>query len=113
MLAFLLIRRQWRSAAVKREEVLRLISLATEESYLAAQEKEEEEEEEEAGATVDYYGSSSSVPPDVYSCAVCHYPTTTRCAQCKSVRYWFVLLSKYIVFFYWFCLLHTLKDHSF
>ncbi|KAH0892391.1 hypothetical protein HID58_054820 [Brassica napus] len=83
MLAFLLIRRQWRSAAVKREEVLRLISLATEESYLAAEEKEKEE----ARATVDYYGSSSSVPPDVYSCAVCHYPTTTRCAQCKSVRY--------------------------
>ncbi|CAN7101081.1 unnamed protein product [Brassica rapa subsp. narinosa] len=81
MLAFLLIRRQWRSAAVKREEVLRLISLATEESYLAAEKKEEE-----ARATVDYYGSSS-VPPDVYSCAVCHYPTTTRCAQCKSVRY--------------------------
>lgn len=80
---------------MKREEVLRLISLATEESYLAAEEKEKEE----ARATVDYYGSSSSVPPDVYSCAVCHYPTTTRCAQCKSVRYWFVLLSKYIVFF--------------
>lgn len=75
---------------MKREEVLRLISLATEESYLAAQQKDEEEEE----ATVDYYygsSSSSSVPPppddDVNRCAVCHCPTTTRCAQCKSVRY--------------------------
>lgn len=86
---------------MKREEVLRLISLATEESYLAAEKKEEEE----ARATVDYYGSSS-VPPDVYSCAVCHYPTTTRCAQCKSVRYWFVRLSKYNFFY-------TVKDHSF
>ncbi|KAJ0242043.1 Ubiquitin carboxyl-terminal hydrolase 17 [Hirschfeldia incana] len=95
MLAFLLIRRQWRSAAVKREEVLRLISLATEESYLAAQVKEEEAR----AATVNdyYYGSSSSSsvpaphpPPDdddVYRCAVCLRPTTTRCSQCKSVRY--------------------------
>ncbi|KAF8081982.1 hypothetical protein N665_0854s0019 [Sinapis alba] len=84
MLAFLLIRRQWRSAAVKREEVLRLISLATEESsYVAVEEKEKEEEE--VRATVDYYGSSSV--KDVYRCVVCHYPTTTRCAQCKSVRY--------------------------
>ncbi|CAH2043345.1 unnamed protein product [Thlaspi arvense] len=73
MLAFLLIRRQWRSASVKREEVIRLIALATEESYVAAQ--------EEVRATVDY-GS-----PDAYRCAVCLYPTATRCAQCKSVRY--------------------------
>lgn len=78
MLAFLLIRRQWRSAAVRREEVLRLIALATEESYLA---------EEVRAATVDYDGDSVS---DVYRCAVCLYPTTTRCAKCKSVRYWFV-----------------------
>lgn len=82
---------------MKREEVLRLISLATEESYLAAQQKDEEEE----ATVVDYYygsSSSSSVPPpppppddDVYRCAVCHSPTTTRCSQCKSVRYWFVI----------------------
>ncbi|KAL0863157.1 hypothetical protein Bca101_042275 [Brassica carinata] len=87
MMAFLLIRRQWRSAAVKREEVLRLIASATEESYVAV----EKEKEEEVRATVDYnYGGSSSssyVQDDVYRCAVCHYPTTTRCAQCKSVRY--------------------------
>jgi ubiquitin carboxyl-terminal hydrolase 36/42 len=75
MLVFLLIRRQWRSASVRREEVIRLIALATEESYLA---------EEVRPATVDYGGDSVS---DVYRCAVCLYPTTTRCSQCKSVRY--------------------------
>lgn len=75
MLVFLLIRRQWRSASVRREEVIRLIALATEESYLA---------EEVRASTVDSVS-------DVYRCAVCLYPTTTRCSQCKSVRYWFVL----------------------
>ncbi|ESQ31318.1 hypothetical protein EUTSA_v10003706mg [Eutrema salsugineum] len=74
MLVFLLIRRQWRSAAVKREEVIRLIALATEESYLRA--------------NVEYASSSSSSSvSDAYRCAVCLYPTTTRCVQCKSVRY--------------------------
>lgn len=67
---------------VRREEVIRLIALATEESYVA--------EEEEVRATVDH-GSSVS---DVHRCAVCLFPTTTRCAQCKSVRYWFVFLSQ-------------------
>lgn len=76
MLVFLLIRRQWRSAAVRRDEVFRLVALATEESYVA-----------EVKATTLDYGDSVS---DVYRCAVCLYPTTTRCAQCKSVRYWFV-----------------------
>ncbi|EOA15025.1 hypothetical protein CARUB_v10028379mg [Capsella rubella] len=75
MLVFLLIRRQWRSAALKREQVIRLIALATEESYLA---------DEEVRATVaDYDGGDS----DVYRCAVCLHPTSTRCAKCKSVRY--------------------------
>ncbi|CAN8264252.1 unnamed protein product [Cochlearia groenlandica] len=77
MLVFLLIRRQWRSAALRREEILRLVALATEESYVAAA------AEEEIRAAVDYVSSA----PDVYRCAVCLYPTTTRCAQCKSVRY--------------------------
>lgn len=98
---------------MKREEVLRLISLATEESYLAAQQKDEEEEE----ATVDYYygsSSSSSVPPppddDVNRCAVCHSPTTTRCAQCKSVRYWFVIYLS--IFLYFVLFLHLIVKDS-
>lgn len=81
MLVFLLIRRQWRSAAVRREEVFRLVALATEEAYAA-----------EVRATVDY-GSSSVSDVVVHRCAVCLYPTTTRCSQCKSVRYWFVFFS--------------------
>lgn len=79
MLVFLLLRRQWRSASVRREQVMRLVALASEESYVA----------EVQAATVDYSDSVS----DVYRCAVCLYPTTTRCAQCKSVRYWFGLES--------------------
>lgn len=81
MLLFLLIRRQWRSASVRRDEVIRLMAFATEESYVA-----------EVQASVDYVSSLAS-DFVVHRCAVCLYPTTTRCAQCKSVRYWFVLES--------------------
>ncbi|VVB18128.1 unnamed protein product [Arabis nemorensis] len=76
MLVFLLIRRQWRSASVRRDEVIRLVALASEESYVA-----------EVRANVDHVSSSSGSDFVVHRCAVCLYPTTTRCAQCKSVRY--------------------------
>ncbi|XP_010444524.1 PREDICTED: ubiquitin carboxyl-terminal hydrolase 17-like isoform X2 [Camelina sativa] len=76
LLVFLLIRRQWRSASVRRDQVIRLIALATEESYLA----------EEVRVRSPTVAAADSVS-DVYRCAVCLYPTSTRCAKCKSVRY--------------------------
>ncbi|KAF5740157.1 Ubiquitin-specific protease 16 putative isoform 1 [Tripterygium wilfordii] len=70
----LVIRRKWRFASAKQEEIKRLLILASEEARRA---------EEEA---FDSYGV---VPPSStnYQCAVCFSPTTTRCARCKAVRY--------------------------
>ncbi|XP_010523321.1 PREDICTED: ubiquitin carboxyl-terminal hydrolase 17 [Tarenaya hassleriana] len=73
LLVFLLVRRQWRASAARKEEVFRLVAFATEQSYMA---------EVRAVANYEYVSA-----PKVHRCAVCLYPTTTRCAQCKSVRY--------------------------
>lgn len=67
------IRRKWRIAAVRKEEIKRLLVLASEEAARA---------ELEASAS---YGTVSISRG--YHCAVCFCPTTTRCARCKVVRY--------------------------
>ncbi|KAG7994178.1 hypothetical protein I3843_01G043900 [Carya illinoinensis] len=69
----LLIRLKWRDAAAKKEEIMRLVAMASEEAALA-----------EVEATVEY----TSMPVvRRYQCAVCYSPTTMRCSQCKIVRY--------------------------
>ncbi|KAK9069517.1 hypothetical protein SSX86_011421 [Deinandra increscens subsp. villosa] len=94
------IRRKWRHAAARREEIKRLLIFASEEATRA-----------EIEATEGYLYSTnlrSSVPaPDLawvpipptpsvsvtpslkppYKCAVCFSPTSTRCAKCKAARY--------------------------
>lgn len=78
------VRRKWRHAAARREEIKRLLVLASEEAARA-----------ELEATVGYSvstatsaaaASSVSLKPQ-YQCAVCFCPTTTRCSKCKAVRY--------------------------
>ncbi|KAF5739781.1 ubiquitin carboxyl-terminal hydrolase 16 isoform X2 [Tripterygium wilfordii] len=70
----LVIRRKWRFASARQEEIKRLLILASTEARRA---------EEEAFAS---YGVLP--PPSTnYQCAVCLSPTTTRCARCKAVRY--------------------------
>lgn len=73
----LVIRHKWKDAAAKKEEIMRLVAMASEEAAMA-----------EVVATVEY-----TAMPVVrrYQCAVCYSPTTMRCSQCKAVRYWFVL----------------------
>ncbi|WCJ24728.1 Ubiquitin carboxyl-terminal hydrolase 16 [Euphorbia peplus] len=68
------IRRKWRVSAARKDEIKRLLILASEEAARA-----------ELEATVSY--NASSVPVNIYQCAVCYSPTTTRCACCKTVRY--------------------------
>ncbi|XP_065880330.1 ubiquitin carboxyl-terminal hydrolase 17 [Euphorbia lathyris] len=68
------IRRKWRVSAARKEEIKRLLILASEEAARA-----------ELEATVSY--STVSLPSNIYQCAVCYCPTTTRCARCKAVRY--------------------------
>ncbi|CAI0406005.1 unnamed protein product [Linum tenue] len=70
----LLIHRKWRLAVARNEEINRLLVLASEEAVRA-----------ELEATVSY--SPVPVSRNVYQCFVCYSPTTTRCAQCKAVRY--------------------------
>lgn len=73
------VRRKWRIAAARREEIKRLLVLASEEAARA-----ELEATTGYGATVSSYSQ-----PLQYQCAVCFSPTTTRCARCKAVRYWY------------------------
>ena len=116
-----IVRRKWRQALERSEEVKRLLALEREEADRAEFES--------------FYGSSSAgavsesdlgwrsvlepvrsqvrvaegetvrvrvsdevvvkgVVRGVYQCAVCFSPTNTRCARCKAVRYWYVKVSK-------------------
>ncbi|XP_077212938.1 ubiquitin-specific protease 16 [Tasmannia lanceolata] len=67
------IRRKWRISAARKEEIRRLVVLASEEAARV-----------ELEAAFEYSGTVIS---NRQHCAVCYCPTTTRCAQCKSVRY--------------------------
>ncbi|GMH00244.1 hypothetical protein Nepgr_002083 [Nepenthes gracilis] len=69
------IRRKRRIAAARREEIKRLLALASEEAAWAEQE-----------ATISDCAAPVS-SSQLHLCAVCFSPTTTRCARCKAVRY--------------------------
>ncbi|KAM4128695.1 hypothetical protein ACJW30_02G186500 [Castanea mollissima] len=68
-----LIRHKWKDAEAKKEEIMRLVAMASQEAAMA-----------EVEATVQY-GPVSVVGQ--YQCAVCYSPTTMRCSQCKLTRY--------------------------
>lgn len=107
------VRRKWRHAVARREEIKRLLVFASEEAARA---------EIEATEGYLYTGnvSSSVSSPDsswipvsdsgwvpiqpavasvtvapavnlkpLYKCAVCFSPSSTRCAKCKAARYWY------------------------
>ncbi|KAJ9673990.1 hypothetical protein PVL29_023506 [Vitis rotundifolia] len=65
----LVIRHKWRVAVARKEEIKRLLILASEEAARAELET-----------------AAVSVSPQ-FQCAVCYCPTTTRCSRCKAVRY--------------------------
>uniref|UniRef100_A0A1J3IZ64 ubiquitinyl hydrolase 1 n=1 Tax=Noccaea caerulescens TaxID=107243 RepID=A0A1J3IZ64_NOCCA len=67
------VRRKWRLAALRREEIRRLLIHASEEAARA-----------ELEASVDF--SSVSVS-NSFHCPVCYCLATTRCSRCKAVRY--------------------------
>lgn len=72
----LLLRRKWRIALARSEEINRLLVLASEEAARA-----------ELEASIGYSTTSASVVPSQRICAVCYTPTQNRCARCKSVNY--------------------------
>lgn len=68
------IRRKWRLAVARKEEINRLLVLASEEAARA-----------ELEATIGY---TAAVPAPLYrQCPVCFVPASNRCARCKSVYY--------------------------
>nr|XP_010942663.1 ubiquitin carboxyl-terminal hydrolase 17 [Elaeis guineensis] len=73
----LVVRRRWRLAVARQEEVRRLVLLAAEEAERAEME-----------AALAYAAEPAAVEaPARPVCAVCFSPTTTRCSRCKAVRY--------------------------
>ncbi|XP_015890599.3 ubiquitin carboxyl-terminal hydrolase 17 isoform X1 [Ziziphus jujuba] len=74
LVVFLVIRRKWRNAVAKKEEIMRLVAMASDEAAMA-----------EVEATSLY--ASVPLPPRPFQCAICYFPTTMRCSQCKAVRY--------------------------
>jgi len=85
------LRRRCRRAAARAEEIKRLLVLAEEESVRA-----------ETEASYHKYGAVS-VPKDKI-CAVCFCPTTTRCARCKAIHYWYALDFNFFYTFSYTCL---------
>lgn len=90
LLSFFVICHKWKNAAAKKEEILRLVAMASEETAVA---------EFQATAFFAPVVQPASWP---YHCAVCYASTTMRCSKCKAVRYWFVFLLKVIIFLAWF-----------
>ncbi|KAL5714276.1 ubiquitinyl hydrolase 1 [Ranunculus cassubicifolius] len=70
-----LIQKKWRIAVEKKEEIMRLVAMASEEAARA-------EFEASAGGCCEEFLSLKA-----FKCAVCYCPTTTRCSRCKLVRY--------------------------
>ncbi|KAJ4899575.1 Ubiquitin carboxyl-terminal hydrolase 16 [Raphanus sativus] len=73
LVAFVVVRRKWRLASLKREEIRRLLVRASEEAARA-----------ELEASLEF---SSVYVPDSFQCPVCYSPASTRCSRCKAVRY--------------------------
>ncbi|KAF3591062.1 hypothetical protein DY000_02027252 [Brassica cretica] len=67
------VRRKWRLAALRREEIRRLLIHASEEAARA-----------ELESSVEF---SSVYVPSSFQCPVCYSPASTRCSRCKAVRY--------------------------
>ncbi|KAJ0263355.1 Ubiquitin carboxyl-terminal hydrolase 16 [Hirschfeldia incana] len=79
LVAFVFVRRKWRLAALRREEIRRLVIHASEEAARA-----------ELEASVELYSSVYAVSNNVsssFQCPVCYSPASTRCSRCKAVRY--------------------------
>ncbi|KAM1611693.1 hypothetical protein ACFX11_000487 [Malus domestica] len=75
LLSFFVICHKWKNAAAKKEEILRLVAMASEETAVA---------EFQATAFFAPVVQPASWP---YHCAVCYASTTMRCSKCKAVRY--------------------------
>ena len=78
------VRRKWRLAALRREEIRRLLIHASEEAARA-----------ELESSVEF---SSVYVPSSFQCPVCYSPASTRCSRCKAVRYWYACIGSFCNF---------------
>lgn len=95
---FFILRRKWRVAVARQEEINRLLVLASEEAARAELEANFGYNYTPYTSSSAYTSSSVPVPVPVPApaqrlCAVCFTPTPNRCARCKSVNYWYVCSS--------------------
>ncbi|KAF8086208.1 hypothetical protein N665_0632s0028 [Sinapis alba] len=72
LVAFFVVRRKWRLAALRREEIRRLLIHASEEAARAELE----------ASSVEF--SSVYVSNGCFQCPVCYSPASTRCSRCKA-----------------------------
>ncbi|KAL0432672.1 UNVERIFIED_CONTAM: hypothetical protein Slati_2601500 [Sesamum latifolium] len=97
VVGWFLARWKWRRWVARNAEIRRRMALAREESdrieleaaagyssYVPALAAEPVAEERVIGL-----GWSPGRSPSQHQCEVCFSPTTTRCKQCKAVRYWY------------------------
>ncbi|XP_057783867.1 ubiquitin carboxyl-terminal hydrolase 17 [Salvia miltiorrhiza] len=82
----LVVRHKWRNGAAKKEAILRLVAVASEEE---AQIAKLQAVEQYNSQHVEYTPQPSNTQQleAQHFCAVCRCPTTTRCSRCKAVRY--------------------------
>ncbi|XP_022849586.1 ubiquitin carboxyl-terminal hydrolase 16-like [Olea europaea var. sylvestris] len=94
---WLVVRQKWQHTLTRKDEIRRLLALASDEAARAEFEAAAgysyvyshsspvaAEPEEETAVSV---SGSSPVRQSQYQCEVCFSPTTTRCKQCKAVHY--------------------------
>ncbi|CAA2962967.1 ubiquitin carboxyl-terminal hydrolase 17-like [Olea europaea subsp. europaea] len=90
---WLVVRWKWRHTLSRKEEIRRLLALASDEAARAEFEAAAgysygspvvAEPEEKTAVSM---SGSSPVWQSQYQCEVCFSPTTTRCKQCKAVHY--------------------------
>lgn len=125
------VRRKWRRAVARKDEINRLLVLASEE---AAKVEFEAAAECTSGFSYGYsYGSvleelpataPTTVPVSAsassslqvtrqlpYQCALCFSPACAKCSRCKAVRYWYGYSETYpvklMIFFFWLVVLWT------
>ncbi|KAL1536757.1 ubiquitinyl hydrolase 1 [Salvia divinorum] len=82
----LVVRHKWRNGAAKKEAILRLVAVTSEEE---AQIAKLQAIEQYNSKQVEYTPQPSNTQQleAQHFCAVCRCPTTTRCSRCKAVRY--------------------------
>lgn len=94
------LRRKWKMAVARKEEIRRLVLYASEEAARAEIEHHFIHKKDLEPISRDSFpsGFGLSVGPTTGEgdgvaklrtlCALCYRPTTTRCSRCKAVKYW-------------------------